>query len=64
MGKRPSFRQKLFGQTIAHVKLLEMQSDGPDFKDSAVPKPGTASKIDDQRETIAMPKMKRMDSAP
>ncbi|XP_043661360.1 uncharacterized protein LOC122625321 isoform X2 [Drosophila teissieri] len=28
--KRPSFRQKLFGQTIAHVKLVEAQSDSTD----------------------------------
>ncbi|KAH8344754.1 hypothetical protein KR067_006653 [Drosophila pandora] len=28
--KRPSIRQKLFGQTISHVKLVEAQSDSTD----------------------------------
>ncbi|XP_016995141.2 uncharacterized protein [Drosophila takahashii] len=35
--KRPSFRQKLFGQTIAHVKLVEAQSDSTDSAGGAGP---------------------------
>ncbi|XP_016925567.2 uncharacterized protein [Drosophila suzukii] len=46
--KRPSFRQKLFGQTIAHVKLVEAQSDSTDSAGGPGPgsKPprGTSSK--------------------
>ncbi|KAH8354818.1 hypothetical protein KR084_009127 [Drosophila pseudotakahashii] len=38
--KRPSFRQKLFGQTIAHVKLVEAQSDSTDSAGG----PGPSSK--------------------
>lgn len=63
--KRPSFRQKLFGQTIAHVKLLEMQCDGPDYKDTDAPRTAGPVKMDDkQATTIHMPQMKRQDSAP
>ncbi|XP_017063684.1 uncharacterized protein LOC108102933 isoform X2 [Drosophila eugracilis] len=39
--KRPSFRQKLFGQTIAHVKLVEAQSDSTDS--AGGPGPGSKS---------------------
>ncbi|EDX01664.1 uncharacterized protein LOC6524712 [Drosophila yakuba] len=42
--KRPSFRQKLFGQTIAHVKLVEAQSDSTDSAGGAGTGTGTGSK--------------------
>ncbi|EDX17891.1 GD17164 [Drosophila simulans] len=47
--KRPSFRQKLFGQTIAHVKLVEAQSDSTDSAGGSGPgtRPG--------RSTVATP---------
>nr|AAF88147.1 unknown protein [Drosophila melanogaster] len=47
--KRPSFRQKLFGQTIAHVKLVEAQSDSTDSAGASGP--GTRS----GRSTVASP---------
>ncbi|XP_016949080.3 uncharacterized protein LOC108023907 isoform X2 [Drosophila biarmipes] len=42
--KRPSFRQKLFGQTIAHVKLVEAQSDSTDSAGGPGPGPGPGSR--------------------
>ncbi|TDG40985.1 hypothetical protein AWZ03_012596 [Drosophila navojoa] len=40
--KRPSLRHKLFGQTIAHVKLLEVQCDKADMTKPADSKSSTA----------------------
>ncbi|KAH8274719.1 hypothetical protein KR026_000032 [Drosophila bipectinata] len=37
--KRPSIRQKLFGQTISHVKLVEAQSDSTDSSPGIVSGP-------------------------
>jgi len=55
--KRPSFRQKLFGQTIAHVKLLEVQCESMDFKDTDSLKPSAAecSKKKERFKTLSMP---------
>lgn len=55
--KRPSFRQKLFGQTIAHVKLLEMQSESMDFKDTDSLKSSAdeCSKKQERLKTLSIP---------
>ncbi|EDW00553.1 GH12927 [Drosophila grimshawi] len=69
--KRPSFRQKLFGQTIGHVKLLEMQCDSVDTDtDTNAPKPSTVVELSEKRkrmqrfETLPTPQLKHMSSAP
>lgn len=43
--KRPSLRHKLFGQTIAHVKLLELQCDNADKTKPADSKLSTVPKL-------------------
>ncbi|ALC49285.1 CG32599, partial [Drosophila busckii] len=72
--KRPSFRQKLFGQTIAHVKLVEAQCDSEDSHGSSAGSPSTKDaaqrELKDKRkrlqrlDTLAMPQVVRMSSAP
>ncbi|KAH8419930.1 hypothetical protein KR009_003857 [Drosophila setifemur] len=42
--KRPSIRQKLFGQTISHVKLVEAQSDSTDSSPGTGPSSKSKSK--------------------
>ncbi|XP_070144754.1 receptor-mediated endocytosis protein 6 homolog isoform X4 [Drosophila kikkawai] len=77
--KRPSIRQKLFGQSIVHKKLVEAQSDSAD---STGPGPGpgssrgpghsstTTSNPADKRQrlqrmdTLALPQVARTSSAP
>ncbi|KAH8280779.1 hypothetical protein KR054_012388 [Drosophila jambulina] len=77
--KRPSIRQKLFGQSIVHKKLVEAQSDSAD---STGPGPGpgsgrgpghsstgTSSPADKRQrlqrmDTLALPQVVRTSSAP
>ncbi|BFG01468.1 uncharacterized protein DMAD_01215 [Drosophila madeirensis] len=64
--KRPSIRQKLFGQSIAHVKLVETQSDSMDSTGG----PGGSGVPSEKRkrlqrmDTLPMPQVVRMSSAP
>ncbi|SPP88687.1 Hypothetical predicted protein [Drosophila guanche] len=64
--KRPSIRQKLFGQSIAHVKLVETQSDSMDSTGgtggSGVP--SEKRKRLQRMDTLPMPQVVRMSSAP
>lgn len=69
--KRPSIRQKLFGQSIVHKKLVEAQSDSTDSTGPGpVPGQGRSSNSADKRQrlqrmdTLALPQVVRTSSAP
>ncbi|KAH8375785.1 hypothetical protein KR200_006428 [Drosophila serrata] len=73
--KRPSIRQKLFGQSIVHKKLVEAQSDsadstGPGPGPGSGRSPGHSSNPADKRQklqrmdTLALPQVIRTSSAP
>uniref|UniRef100_A0A6P4FBD7 Uncharacterized protein LOC108048459 n=1 Tax=Drosophila rhopaloa TaxID=1041015 RepID=A0A6P4FBD7_DRORH len=72
--KRPSFRQKLFGQTIAHVKLVEAQSDstdsaggpGPGLRPTPTPNPNPVEKRQrlQRLDTLPLPQVVRVNSEP
>ncbi|XP_068159353.1 LOW QUALITY PROTEIN: uncharacterized protein [Drosophila tropicalis] len=65
--KRPSFRQKLFGQTIAHVKLVEMQGDSIDSNSTTDTNLDPAEKrkrLQRMDTMLPMPQVVRMSSAP
>ncbi|XP_030382189.1 uncharacterized protein LOC115629774 [Scaptodrosophila lebanonensis] len=73
-GKRPSIRQKLFGQTIAHVKLMEQHRDSVDSTTTTTTQTadGDASALElsekrkrlQRLDTLPMPQVVRMNSAP
>ncbi|XP_017156379.1 uncharacterized protein LOC108164910 [Drosophila miranda] len=66
--KRPSIRQKLFGQSIAHVKLVETQSDSMDSTGGGPTAPTGPSSEKRKRlqrmDNLPMPQVVRMSSAP
>ncbi|KAH8303493.1 hypothetical protein KR059_012356 [Drosophila kikkawai] len=77
--KRPSIRQKLFGQSIVHKKLVEAQSDsadstgpgpgpgssrGPGHSSTATSNPADKRQRLQRMDTLALPQVARTSSAP
>ncbi|KAH8236004.1 hypothetical protein KR032_012246 [Drosophila birchii] len=67
--KRPSIRQKLFGQSIVHKKLVEAQSDsadstGPGHSSTATSNPADKRQRMQRMDTLALPQVVRTSSAP